>query len=110
MFKAMQNDENAWQMRDGSSLMGYVNAPYDKIVALLGKPTSGDGYKVDAEWVIQGRDGTVATVYNWKNGPNYLEDDSRVQEIREWHIGGKDSKAVSLVAMALKEPTRSAYQ
>jgi hypothetical protein len=55
----------------GTCLQGYIVKYYDQLVDLLGEPTSGDGYKVDAEWLIKFDDGTVATIYNYKDGINY---------------------------------------
>lgn len=74
----------------GTCLLGEIDLSYDEIVALLGEPTSGgDGYKVDAEWNLEFEDGTIATLYNYKSGPNYNQDGSDVRDIRDWHIGGR---------------------
>lgn len=86
-----------------SSLIGYVSAPYSKLVEVFGEPNSkGDQYKVDVEWVLEFQDGTVATIYNWKNGPSYcgLRGES-VEEMTEWHVGGFSDRAVSLVESCL---------
>lgn len=74
----------------GTSLQGILNISYGEIVAKLGEPTSdGDGYKVDAEWTLEFEDGTIATIYNYKTGPNYNgSGDWNVEDIRAWHIGG----------------------
>jgi hypothetical protein len=59
----------------GTSLMGYcdANTTYAELVACFGEPeTDIDGEKVDAEWCIKFEDGTIATIYNYKNGRNYL--------------------------------------
>jgi hypothetical protein len=74
----------------GTSLQGYIRTSYADLVGCFGEPThDGDGYKVDAEWVITFADGVVATIYNWKDGPNYCgEDGTPVEFIREWHVGG----------------------
>jgi len=73
-----------------TSLQGYIRTSYADLVGCFGAPTcDGDGYKVDAEWIITFADGVVATIYNWKDGPNYCgEDGTPVEFIREWHIGG----------------------
>lgn len=86
-----------------TSLQGYIEADYDELVACFGEPTSeGDGYKVDAEWELKFADGTVATIYNWKNGHNYLGEDGLPPEcITNWHIGGKTARAVERVKDAL---------
>lgn len=86
----------------GSCLQGYINASYSELRELFGEPTDGDGYKVDAEWDLRFDDGTVATVYNWKDGPNYCgEAGTPVQEIREWHVGGNTKKALDSVQIAI---------
>lgn len=73
-----------------SSLQGYIQTSYDDLVGCFGEPTSdGDGYKVDAHWSITFADGVVATIYNWKDGPNYCgPHGTPVQRITDWHIGG----------------------
>jgi hypothetical protein len=74
---------------NGTHYLGAFKMPYAELVSLIGKPNGGDdGYKVDAEWIFD-HNGDVATVYNWKNGPNYTGRGS-VEELDEWHIGGHD--------------------
>jgi hypothetical protein len=78
----------------GTSLMGYIDCPYDTLTKLFGEPTKGDEYKVDAEWIIEFEDGTVATIYNYKDGKNYCGADGlNKEEITNWHIGGNSKKA-----------------
>ena len=73
----------------GTSLVGYITVSYEKLVNTFGEPNNSDGYKVDAEWDIKFADGTIATIYNWKNGKNYIGcDGTDVEEITDWHIGG----------------------
>lgn len=87
---------------DGTHFMGYVRASYDELVSLFGQPTDSDGYKVDAEWHVLFRDGAVATIYNWKNGRNYLgEDGTPVQRITEWNVGGRDGPNVYIRISAI---------
>jgi DNA/RNA-binding domain of Phe-tRNA-synthetase-like protein len=84
----------------GTSLQGYIYTDYEKLVETFGEPShDGDGYKTDAEWVLADDTGHVVTIYNWKDGPNYLgeEDGTPVEWIYEWHIGGRDDNAVDLV-------------
>ena len=80
----------------GTSLQGYITFDYATLVRVFGKETSdGDGYKVDAEWELEFSDGVVATIYNWKNGKNYCDDDGlEVSEMTEWHVGGYSKQAV----------------
>lgn len=72
----------------GTSLQGYLYSSYKNIVKVYGLPLEGD-YKTDAEWIIKWEDGLIGTIYNWKNGKNYLgEDGLEVEDITEWNIGG----------------------
>jgi hypothetical protein len=101
-FQAVQNIKGHWASVNGTSLQGYINANYVELLEAFGEPTDGDGYKVDAEWVIVGDDGTVATIYNWKDGRNYCgRDGMAVWDIRNWHIGGHSQDAVDLVHESL---------
>jgi hypothetical protein len=64
---------------------------YQQICEQLGEPHGGDGYKTDAEWDLRWEDGTVATIYNWKDGPNYNDGGGTpVKLIQEWNIGAKN--------------------
>jgi len=83
----------------GTSLMGYIDASYAELVEVLGEPTEGDDYKVDANWHILNMDtGESATIYNYKDGKNYNgRNGTPKTEIRDWHIGGRSSEAVKLV-------------
>ncbi len=93
-FKTLEQ----WPASGTVSLQGYIAAEYDKLVEKLGEPTDGDGEKVDAEWLIQFDDKTFATIYNYKDGVNYLGTSGlRVSEITDWHIGGSNKTAADRV-------------
>ena len=79
-----------------TSLMGYVDVPYDRLEAYFGKPMDmcGDG-KVQAEWLVEFEDGKVATIYDWK------QYSTPYQEVRDWHIGGYDSEVVGRIQSIL---------
>ena len=88
----------------GTCLQGYVDVSYAKLVEVFGKPHSkGDEYKVDAEWVVKFEDGTLATIYNYKTGKNYLgkKEGQAVKNIRDWHVGGFKKEAAVRVSEAL---------
>ena len=51
----------------GTSLQGSIELNYDQIVDRLGEPMDGDGFKVDAQWIIHHDSGVIATIYNWKD-------------------------------------------
>lgn len=87
---------------NGTCLQGEVEATYAELCDLFGSHHDGDGYKVDAEWYVQFSDGTVATIYNWKNGKNYEgENGLPLEQIDSWHIGGDSAKAETMVQIAL---------
>lgn len=83
-------------------LQGYCppSTTYEDLVKLFGKPTTVDGYKTDAEWIIEFEDGTIATIYNYKTGKNYCGDEGlEVEDMsgNDWHIGGSNSKSVDRI-------------
>jgi hypothetical protein len=83
---------------NGSCLQGYIAANYHDLVEVFGEPSNGDEYKIDAEWDILFEDGTVATIYNWKNGYNYCGMGGlHVDDITDWHVGGFSKQAVQNV-------------
>jgi len=98
---------------NGSAHVGDIEATYKEICSLFGKPLSYDKGKVDVHWVVKFNDGTVASIYNWKNGKAYMGDDGlSVQSIKTWSIGGLSQASGTLVQITLdlhresKEPTK----
>ena len=84
---------------DGTSFHGNaIRLPYPTLVDLLGEPSDSDGYKVDAEWLFRDKTGAVATLYNWKNGPNYTGQ-GQIEDIKYWHIGGHESSQSLITVM-----------
>lgn len=78
---------------NGTHLQGYIKTTYNQLVEVFGEPQEGFD-KSTAEWSIQFSDGTIATLYDYKehSTPYYPYD---------WHIGGHNSRAALLVAEAL---------
>lgn len=91
---------NDYKKSTGTCLQGYIDADFFDLVNLFGEPLEGDGYKVDAEWIIEFDNGEIATIYNYKDGYNYNgpETGTPTELITDWHIGGKSKKAVELVS------------
>jgi hypothetical protein len=93
----------------GTSLKGYMRCFYQDLVETFGPPTEFDGYKCDAHWALLFEGEVVATIYNYKDGPNYhglRSDEARERfegQQRDWHIGGRSAFAVELVRRALTE-------
>lgn len=87
----------------GTFFQGYIDVSYQRLVEIFGEPQESDGYKVDAQWNLIFSDKTVATIYNYKDGKNYLGDDGDdVKDIRDWHVGGFNQHALACVRKALK--------
>ena len=88
-------------------LQGYLAISYARLVEIFGEPNIGnDGpkSKTDAEWKIKFPDCTVASIYNYKNGKNYEGDNGlAVEDITEWHVGGKTKKSLTLIKQVLQE-------
>lgn len=90
-----------WPDGYSTSLQGYLNITYKEITDKLGKPVEDfDDYKSDAEWRVMFDGGTYATIYNYKDGKNYLGAEGTPKtKITEWHIGGEGQLARDLVEM-----------
>ena len=90
----------------GTFLRGYIKASYDQLVKTFGEPhdPDGDNYKTDVEWAFEFADGTIATLYNWKNGHNYLGEAEGLElnDIYEWNVGGNSDKAVTKLLEKLR--------
>lgn len=91
---------------NGTSLQGYVDVPFSKVVSVFGEPGDCDGYKVAFQWEIVFADGTVAAIYDYKSSSLYDDGNPtpaamRAAEFSDWHIGGHNKRAVELVHLAL---------
>ena len=89
----------------GTFLQGYIKATYEQLLKAFGEPhdPDGDTYKTDVEWAFEFADGTVATLYNWKNGKNYLGAEGlELNDIYEWNVGGNSDKAVAKLLEKLR--------
>ena len=79
---------------NGTSLKGYIRASYDQLVQVFGEPDVGpddrDQDKVTCIWELTFNDGTVATIYDWKEGETPMG-------TYEWHIGGRNNNASTMV-------------
>jgi len=85
---------------NGTSLQGYVTACFHELVEVFGEPEGG-GDKTTVEWALEFEDGTVATIYDWK------EYDTPMGKY-DWHVGGYNLKAVDRVEQAFKQGLRKA--
>jgi hypothetical protein len=63
-----------------------IHATVSQLRQILGQPVyecNDSGDKVNFEWEMETKSGTVFTVYDWKEYRQIDED-----EVIEWHIGG----------------------
>ena len=79
----------------GTSLKGHIVTTYAELVEKFGEPNKG-GDKTTVEWMLQFADGTVATIYDWKEYETPMG-------MYHWHIGGKSNLAVARVQQAFKQ-------
>jgi hypothetical protein len=75
----------------GTCLQGTINASYDRLVETFGEPVrftpeQTDG-KVQVEWAMKFTDGTLATIYDWK-------EEKTASAVTEWHVGGHTEHAL----------------
>lgn len=93
---ATHNDDPSIDI-SGTSLKGYLRANYQALVEVFGEPIAGDiEDKVSCEWDVLFDDGTISSIYSWKN---YGMDP---RDVLNWNIGGRDKNAVARVSEALK--------
>ena len=100
---------NSLEQANGTCLQGYCpqGTTYQQLEDLFGEPIQTPEYcKSDAEWVIEFDDGEIATIYNYKNGINYLGDNGTPTEaITDWNIGANKSEvAQRIIDMINNEP------
>lgn len=91
-------------------LQGVIEVSYQKLVEMFGLPNAEhDDYKSDACWLVCTPDG-VATIYNWKDGENYLgEQGLPVEEISEWHVGTHTPQPMRWIQEALNLSDRQVH-
>jgi major membrane immunogen (membrane-anchored lipoprotein) len=97
------NDKNI--QSGGTSGQGRITTTYAQLVETFGKPSDNfDDNKSDAEWEVEFEDGTIVTIYNWKNGKNYCGPSGTPKtKITDWNIGGNSQESVRLVSKALSK-------
>ena len=100
--------EDGNYISNNTCFQGAIECSHGLLVELFGPPTwdkeSDDG-KVKNEWVLLFDDGRVATVYDWK------EYDLPVENITDWHIGGKNkiiTQRVEYIIDKVQSPIRRA--
>jgi len=74
------------QAANGTSLQGYITTTYQRLIEIFGTPEYG-GDKTTVTWCIEFADGTVATIYDWKETTTPID-------LHQWHVGGHTRKAL----------------
>ena len=93
-----QTDKSA----NGTSFHNHTfTATVDDLRNVLGQPQfeSNDGEdKNNFDWIMETEDGTVFTVYDWKEYRRLEED-----EVIEWHIGGRSGADTEKALLEIRE-------
>jgi hypothetical protein len=91
-------------------LQGHLEASYEDLCTAFGPHhTNVDDMKCDAGWDLMFSDGTVACIYNWKNGHNYMGSDGKaIKDMTYWNIGAKHAWVAGMVEQALRAAVRQA--
>ena len=106
MSKFLTHNEDHSICINGTHLQGYLtDVSYDQLYLTFGPHIWTEGpCKVDWEWAIEFPCGTVATIYNWKNGPNSCGAFGMNRyQVTRWNVGGNSAEAWHLVKAAIKE-------
>ncbi len=76
-----------------TSYQGRIWVSFHTICSVFGHPLLPGDDKTDAEWHVEFSDGMVGTIYNYKNGKNYLgHGGTPTVEIEVWNVGGHSSE------------------
>jgi len=88
---------------EGTSLQGSIHASYEDLVQTFGQPIANHPEpRIEAEWIVLFENGTVATIYNWKNGKKWLgPSGTEIAAINKWNIGGTTKAAFTNVVMSI---------
>ena len=84
----------------GTGKVGEIEATFDELQRVFGAPEitpagDGDG-KTRANWWLRSDDGTVASIYDWKES-------TPLEALTTWHVGGRTHEALAHVLQALKD-------
>ena len=80
----------------GTGLVGEIEATFEDLQEVFGPPEGGgDDGKTRAEWHIRFDDGTIASIYDWKES-------TPLEALTTWHVGGKNHAALAKVLQAMK--------
>lgn len=90
------------KIANGTSFHDHTfTATVDDLRNVLGQPKfeSNDGQdKCNFDWIMETEDGTVFTVYDWKEYHQLAED-----EVIEWHIGGRSGADTEKALLEIRQ-------
>jgi hypothetical protein len=92
----------------GAALMGSIEADFDDLIDIFGDPDEKEeDFKSQVEWILKFDDGTIAVVYDWKEGVT-------PDKVKEWNVGGHRKKAYyyvrSLIVRDRRQITREVFE
>ena len=101
-MKFITHNKDSSTSIEGTSKQCTLETSYGMLVEYFGKPLVVRDGKVDVEWRVRFSDGSIAIIYNWKNGQTYKGPAGRpVENIEQWVIGGVDGKPVEHITELL---------
>lgn len=84
----MKNIKPTRQSTNGTSFHNQtIIASLNAMVKVFGEPEYWDDEKVTCEWQFELQDGTVFTIYDWKESSSPT---NHPDSVIEWHIGSMD--------------------
>jgi hypothetical protein len=87
-----------------ANTIGYLDAPYCKLLERLGRPIKRISRKTRVEWYIEFGDRTEAAIFD--RHFVHRRHLPPLRELRRWYIGGEGPRTVELVSHILDQPAR----
>jgi len=92
-------NHNRFHNGSGTSRQGYLErTSYKELTELFGTPgASSDDGKCRVEWILEFKDGMIATIYDWQSRGTPLHDNL------SWNIGGKEKEVATRINYIVKK-------
>jgi hypothetical protein len=82
----------------GTFYVASIDTTYQELVEIFGLPCSEkDSEKTKASWCFEFEDGTIATIYDYK------DEHDKVEDVTDWHVGGHNDEAYLKILKILEE-------
>lgn len=85
------------RMSEGGGYLATIEVSYADLFAAFGKPSKGDEYKTEAEWIILFPKNQKIAIYNYKNSKSYASSNPDIEKVTEWNIGGCNGALVDKI-------------